>query len=126
MFEDVLRFWLDRGVDGFRVDVAHGLFKADGLPDSGDPEERAGPRRGRTTVERHPRDEPMWDQPEVHDIYRAGAGSWRRSPATGWRSARPGPRRRGAWPATCAPTSCNQTFNFHWLTAPWSATRSAR
>ena len=27
MFEDVLRFWLDRGVDGFRVDVAHGLFK---------------------------------------------------------------------------------------------------
>ena len=27
MFDDVLRFWLDRGVDGFRVDVAHGLFK---------------------------------------------------------------------------------------------------
>src|SRR5699024_7513476 len=32
MFEDVLRFWLDRGVDGFRVDVAHGMIKADGLP----------------------------------------------------------------------------------------------
>ena len=32
-FEDVLRFWLDRGVDGFRVDVAHGLVKAAGLPD---------------------------------------------------------------------------------------------
>ena len=32
-FEDVLRFWLDRGVDGFRVDVAHGLVKEDGLPD---------------------------------------------------------------------------------------------
>ena len=31
--EDVLRFWLDRGVDGFRVDVAHGLVKAEGLPD---------------------------------------------------------------------------------------------
>ena len=29
----MLRFWLDRGVDGFRVDVAHGLVKADGLPD---------------------------------------------------------------------------------------------
>ena len=26
-FEDILRFWLDRGVDGFRIDVAHGLFK---------------------------------------------------------------------------------------------------
>ena len=33
MFEDVLRFWLDRGVDGFRVDVAHGLFKEESLRD---------------------------------------------------------------------------------------------
>jgi alpha-glucosidase len=32
-FEDVLRFWLDRGVDGFRVDVAHGMVKEEGLPD---------------------------------------------------------------------------------------------
>ncbi|MGL5849235.1 MAG: glycoside hydrolase family 13 protein [Phycicoccus sp.] len=32
-FHAVLRFWCDRGVDGFRVDVAHGLVKADGLPD---------------------------------------------------------------------------------------------
>ncbi|WP_084078111.1 glycoside hydrolase family 13 protein [Demequina sp. NBRC 110057] len=32
-FDRVLRFWLDRGADGFRVDVAHGLIKADGLPD---------------------------------------------------------------------------------------------
>ena len=32
-FRGILRFWLDRGVDGFRVDVAHGLIKADGLPD---------------------------------------------------------------------------------------------
>lgn len=32
-FRRILRFWLDRGVDGFRVDVAHGMIKADGLPD---------------------------------------------------------------------------------------------
>ncbi|MFZ4893834.1 glycoside hydrolase family 13 protein [Plantibacter sp. Mn2098] len=32
-FRGILRFWLDRGVDGFRVDVAHGMIKADGLPD---------------------------------------------------------------------------------------------
>jgi alpha-glucosidase len=34
---DTLRFWLDRGVDGFRMDVIHLIGKADGLPD--DPEE---------------------------------------------------------------------------------------
>lgn len=36
VFEDLartLRFWLDRGVDGFRIDVAHGMAKPDGLPD---------------------------------------------------------------------------------------------
>ena len=38
-FRDVLRFWLDRGVDGFRVDVAHGMIKAAGLPDYTPPAE---------------------------------------------------------------------------------------
>jgi alpha-glucosidase len=33
MFEGVLRFWLDRGVDGFRIDVAHSLFKVASLRD---------------------------------------------------------------------------------------------
>jgi alpha-glucosidase len=37
---DVVRFWLDRGVDGFRVDVVHGIGKDPALPD--DPPERAG------------------------------------------------------------------------------------
>jgi alpha-glucosidase len=31
-FENILRFWLDRGVDGFRIDVAHGLVKDPDLP----------------------------------------------------------------------------------------------
>ena len=39
-FRRILRFWLDRGVDGFRVDVAHGLVKRDGLPDYTPPEGR--------------------------------------------------------------------------------------
>ncbi|WP_246956332.1 glycoside hydrolase family 13 protein [Brachybacterium sp. Marseille-Q7125] len=34
LFERVLRFWLDRGADGFRVDVAHGMVKPEGLPDA--------------------------------------------------------------------------------------------
>jgi alpha-glucosidase len=59
-FEAVLRYWLDRGVDGFRIDVAHGLVKAEGLPDAGSSYEDAE----RTD------DMPMWDQPGVHDIYR--------------------------------------------------------
>ncbi|WP_214107555.1 alpha-amylase family glycosyl hydrolase [Acrocarpospora catenulata] len=37
LFEKVLRFWLDRGVAGLRVDVAHGLFKDPDLPDVPDP-----------------------------------------------------------------------------------------
>src|SRR5690349_13372845 len=67
MFEDVLRFWLDRGVDGFRVDVAHGLFKAEGLPDT----THVAPKHSDgNIVELPPEDEPMWDQPEVHEVYR--------------------------------------------------------
>src|SRR6185437_5803179 len=49
-FLDVLRFWLDRGVDGFRIDVAMGLIKAEGLPDT-DP--------GFTSRS------PIWSRPEV-------------------------------------------------------------
>ena len=56
-FLDILRFWFDRGVDGFRIDVAHGLVKEDGLPDA----------RG---ADRRSEEHPGWDQDEVHEIYR--------------------------------------------------------
>ena len=38
-FVDILRFWLDRGADGFRIDVSDALIKDDSFPDTdhGDP-----------------------------------------------------------------------------------------
>ncbi len=65
-FDTTLRFWLDRGVDGFRVDVAHGLAKVPGLPDS-QGEQRLLDADGQL-IDIVP--EPMWDQPAVHDVYR--------------------------------------------------------
>jgi alpha-glucosidase len=61
-FDDVIRFWFDRGVDGLRIDVAHGLFKAEGLPDL-------------TTTAAVPpmrlRANPLaCDRDEVHHVYR--------------------------------------------------------
>ncbi len=65
-FDATIRFWLDRGVDGFRVDVAHGLVKADGYPDS---------QGAQSIIDAEGRlidivPEPFWDQSAVHDVYR--------------------------------------------------------
>ncbi|MBX0300736.1 glycoside hydrolase family 13 protein [Cryobacterium sp. 1639] len=73
-FRDVLRFWLDRGVDGFRVDVAHGMIKAKGLPDYSPPAD-GGSMGGATSLEPGVVAEPVagapyWAQDGVHDIYR--------------------------------------------------------
>lgn len=64
-FESILRFWLDRGIDGFRVDVAHGLVKEPGLPDY-DAELHIldGELKPGAPVP------PMWDQDGVHEVYR--------------------------------------------------------
>ncbi|MGQ0480844.1 MAG: glycoside hydrolase family 13 protein [Pseudonocardia sp.] len=113
-FEDVLRWWLMRGVDGFRVDVAHGLVKADGLPEWDRPHEliTAGSERA-----------PMWDQDGVHEVYRA----WRRVV-----DSYPGERMlvAEAWVAPperlaryVRPDEMHQAFNFDFLLAGWSARR---
>ncbi|OLR89617.1 alpha-amylase [Actinokineospora bangkokensis] len=60
-----LRFWLDRGVDGFRIDVAHGMAKAPGLPDL-DP--AVVPVL--TGAHAHPAADPRFDNDEVHDVHR--------------------------------------------------------
>jgi alpha-glucosidase len=60
----VLRFWLDRGVDGFRIDVAHGLYKRADLADEG-----LDTSGGLVQARSH-----MWDQDEVLGVYE----DWRR------------------------------------------------
>ena len=116
-FEAVLRFWLDRGIDGFPVDVPHGLVKEPGLPDYDvelhilDGEVQPGAPRP-----------PMWDQDAVHEVYR----SWRKildsygEPdrilcAEAWVR----PQERAV--RYVRPDEMHQAFNFDFLQAQWRA-----
>ena len=62
-FDSILRFWFDRGIDGFRIDVANSMAKAPGLPDldvDGDGIPQATTLTGT----------PYMNQAHVHDILR--------------------------------------------------------
>ena len=65
-FKKTLRFWSDHGADGFRIDVAHGLAKdLDSAPLT-ELALKGNPLEGLC----HDGTNPLWDRPEVHDIYR--------------------------------------------------------
>lgn len=109
-FEGVLKFWLDIGVDGFRIDVAHGMIKAEGLPDM--PEKGSPEMLAAVTM-------PFWDQDGVHEIYR----SWRKilDSYSGDRMAV-----AEAWVSPASRIArylrhdeLANSFNFDFLTAPW-------
>lgn len=79
-FEKTIRFWLDRGIDGFRIDVSHGLVKENILEDHRDPDLLTKALRIDTsdvTAEQRAdllSDMPFFDRDGVHEIYRA----WRK------------------------------------------------
>ncbi|WP_290857844.1 glycoside hydrolase family 13 protein [Hamadaea sp.] len=116
-FRDILRFWLDRGVDGFRIDVAHGMIKADGLPDVGRTSadgERQVVMIGNDTL-------PYFDQDGVHEIYRewrpildSYAGG-RMAVAEAWV---PNAQRLARY---IGADELHQAFNFDFMMASWDA-----
>jgi alpha-glucosidase len=117
-FDSILRFWFDRGIDGFRIDVADSMSKDDTLPDVIEPRVPGQP------ANKYP-GHPHWDRDEVHDIHRR----WRRI-ADEYRD-RPGRSRTfvaEAWvtpPERLArylrPDELHCAFNFDALRAPWDA-----
>ncbi len=117
-FEDILRFWLDRGVDGFRFDVAHGMAK-----DLTPPLRDLGPRQvhhgivGAGDEGTHP----FWDRDEVHAILRRF-----RAVLDGYRPTRAAVAESWAERARRAhytrPDELHQAFNFDFLKADWNAT----
>ncbi|MCU8595104.1 glycoside hydrolase family 13 protein [Streptomyces sp. A13(2022)] len=115
-FHRTLRFWSDRGVAGFRVDVAHGLAKDLRAPlrDLG---ERCSYQPAALPVDGS---HPLWDRDEVHEIYRG----WRQvfdaydPPRFAVAEAWVGTSRRTAYAAA---DGLGQAFNFDFLGAPLSA-----
>ena len=114
-FESILRFWFDRGVDGFRIDVAHSLVKDPALPDVGIEEETLLNAVG---GEGHP----FWDRDGVHEVYRG-----RRKVADSY--ADPRVFVAEAWVSSperlvryLRSDELHTAFNFDYLGTPWDAT----
>jgi alpha-glucosidase len=112
-FHDILRFWSDRGVDGFRVDVAHALAKDLSEPLA------SYPRIHRDVLKDDGTD-PLFDRDDVHEIFRG----WRRvlneydPPRSAVAEAWAPPARL---PLYARPDELGQAFEFDLVTEPWQA-----
>jgi len=112
-FLRTLRFWSDRGVDGFRIDVAHALIKdlSEPLPSQAELERLEKLHNGTN---------PLWDRDDVHGIY----AEWRtlfneyNPPRTAVAEAWVDPSRRARY---ASPTGLGQAFNFDLLMADFDA-----
>ncbi|MER5595625.1 glycoside hydrolase family 13 protein [Streptomyces sp. NPDC002265] len=117
-FERILKHWLDRGVDGFRVDVAHTLFKAQGLPDAGAGQHQDVHRNHLM---------PYYDQEELHPLFRKWRALLDSHPAPAG-AVPPGERvmvaeagifDRERLARYVSPGEMQQTFNFAFLESRW-------
>ncbi len=112
-FKTTLRFWADRGVDGYRIDVAHALAKDLSEPLRSKPE----------TPGVLPTDgsDPLFDRDEVHEIYAEWRGVFDEydPPRTAVAEAFSAPERRALY---ARPTGLGQAFNFDLLKADFDAT----
>ncbi|HSK53973.1 MAG TPA: glycoside hydrolase family 13 protein [Jiangellales bacterium] len=113
-FLDVLRFWFDRGVDGFRIDVAHSLTKDMGYPDLGLEEEGVLDSPDRSN-------HAHWDRDDVFHIYE----EWREL-ADSYDPARAFVAEAWVYSSErlahyVAPGVLHTAFNFDFVRAPWSA-----
>jgi alpha-glucosidase len=126
-YEKTLRFWLDLGVDGFRIDVAHGLVKEDVLKNHPDPQGLSDALRLDMPMEAERRNAllptvPYFDRQGVHEIYRqwrkifdsygdrevmAVAEAWVHPPINATKYVRP--------------DELHQVFNFDLLDAPFNS-----
>ena len=118
MFEEILRFWLDRGIGGFRVDVAHGLFKDPQLADVPD-----------VTLTNRP--SAYYHRPEVHTVYRRWREILDSYPSDGFPGARTAVGEVWADSAATlkaylADDELPQIFNFDLVQAKWSPAAAAR
>ena len=111
-FLQTLKFWSDRGVDGYRIDVAHALIKnLEPLPDRDSYD---------LEVMKDDGTDPLFDRDEVHEVYK----EWRElfnqydPPRVAVAEAWVHPHRR---PAYASIEGLGQAFNFDLLTAKWDA-----
>jgi alpha-glucosidase len=113
MFDEILRFWLDRGIGGFRVDVAHGLFKDPHLADVPD-----------ATLTNRP--SAYYHRPEIHEVYRSWRALLDGYPDDGFPGARTAIGEVWADSADTLrpylePGGLPQVFNFELVRSRWSA-----
>ncbi len=113
-FLKTLRFWADRGVDGFRVDVAHGLKKDMSEPYASIP--------SIGVMADYPSDgsHPLVDRDDVHEVYRAWRAVFNEysPPRVAVAEAAASPERRARY---ATEEELGQAFNFDLLDASWNA-----